>query len=122
MAEREAWRLTKREPDPAYPLTEADSLSLNARTTRDAVPVTNQCLDESRTPNEVQHSLKVLDRTIRKARDNIRGLDATEGNYQFTLAGITFLQEFRRSLAGSYYSMRLPTVHYSQDKVRSIAN
>lgn len=117
IGEREAWRLCERERLAGAVQGSGAAQHLGGRPTKDLIPLTSNVLDDSLPEHEVRNSLKILDRTIRKARDGIRGLDAEEHGYTYLLTGITWLQEFRRSLAGNYYPMRLPSCHYSKDRL-----
>jgi hypothetical protein len=60
---------------------------------------------------------KLLDRILRKCRDNIRNLEPSSVEYASLATGIGYLQQFRLALSGSYYPMDLPSVHFSKQSV-----
>lgn len=116
VGQRAAWRSARglmRGDLPALPALDGGDSDVGIKRVADCRPVEDVVFDEQRHTSEVRHTLKLLDRVLRKSKDQLR----TEPLNKFNQGVIAGLQEFRRSLVGTYRPMDLEHVHYSRDRM-----
>jgi DNA-directed RNA polymerase specialized sigma24 family protein len=119
IAEREVRRYSKRAATKRLQCAETCVLDTRKRAA-DHAPAVSKVLDDSVPEDQVAVPLKILDRLLRKARNEIRDLTPQDGTYGYLSTGIGWLQQYRRALVGTYYPCDLPSVHYSRDRVTAI--
>jgi DNA-directed RNA polymerase specialized sigma24 family protein len=89
----------------------------SSRMPRQLTPLSSRVADERKPTTEIRHSLKLLDRIIRKIKESIANVEPDSRRYHYLASGLDFLEQYRFSLCGSYHPAKIPTAHYSKYRI-----
>ena len=113
---RRAWRIA-RDADNVAKLQGAtlSAIEANAKEPINAKQLSSQSAPiKPKSKGKPPAPLRLLDATLKKARNGIGQLPTDAAEYAYVANGIEFLQAYRFALVGEYRPMELPTIAWTR--------